>query len=126
MTDGLAGPSTRILDAVPGSEPEISPADAPERHGKALLGWLPEPEVRPLFQVAAVTSPLDVEDFVNEARARRQARTRILDIPPAQVTLSELPALLESRAGLLRATEQFKTAYEPFGARLVVVPLADL
>lgn len=125
MTHALV-PSTRSPDATLGSESGTLSAGAPQRHGKALLGWLPEPDLRPLFQVSAVTSPLDVEDFVNEARVRRHARTRIPDIPPAPVTFAELPTPLGPRADLLMATNQFKTVYGPFGAKFAVVPLADL
>ena len=102
------------------------PSGAPQRRGRALLGWVQEPDLRPLFQASSVTSPMNVDDFVAEARVRRQARTGLTVSPPGPVTVSELPAQLAARADSLRATEQFRTHYEPFGAQLAVIPLADL
>ena len=101
-------------------------ADDTQRQGKALLGWLSEPVVRPIFHIWTVTSPLDVESFVAEASSRRQVRTRIPLTPPAPGAVSELPAALAARVDHLRATDQFKMAYEPFGAMFAMVPLAEL
>lgn len=37
-------------------------ATVPERRGRALLGWIQEPDVRPVFHASSVTSPASVED----------------------------------------------------------------
>jgi hypothetical protein len=123
MTHVISVPPMRAPDGAPGSELEAS---APERRGKALLGWVQEPNLRPLFYVSSVTSPRNVEDFVKESRALRGKRAQIPATPPAPMTLAELPAALGSRASVLQATDQFRTFYEPFGAIFAVVPLADL
>jgi hypothetical protein len=124
MTEVLPVPAASAAAAL-GSQPESS-VIPPQRQGKALLGWLSEPLVRPIFHISTVTSPLDVELFVAEARSRRQARTRIPLTPPAPAAVSELPAALAPRIDQLRATDQFKMAYEPFGAMFAMVPLAEL
>jgi len=110
------------------ADPDIQehPVGAPERWGRALLGWVQEPDLRPLFQASAVTSPMSVDDFISEARVRRQARAGLTVNAPGSVTVAELPAPLAARADSLRATEQFRTHYEPFSAQLAVIPLADL
>lgn len=125
MTEVLPVPAASA-DAALSSQPESLSVITPQRQGKALLGWLSEPLVRPIFHIMTVTSPLDVDLFVAEARARRQARTRIPLTPPAPAAVSELPAALAPRVDHLRATDQFKMAYEPFGAMLAMVPLAEL
>ena len=65
MTEVLPVPAASA-DAVLGSQPESLPVITPQRQGKALLGWLPEPLARPIFHISTVTSPLDVELFVAE------------------------------------------------------------
>jgi hypothetical protein len=125
MTEILPVPAASA-DAASGSSPEFCSVTTPQRQGKALLGWLSEPVVRPIFHILTVTSPGDLELFVAEARSRRQARTRIPLTPPAPAAVSELPTALAPRADCLRASDQFKTAYEPFGAMFAVVPLGEL
>jgi hypothetical protein len=99
---------------------------APQRQGKALLGWVQEHEVRPLFYASAITAPLDVESFVSEARTRRQGRTGLPGTVPGVGAVAELPDTLSSRMKSLRGTEQFKVFYEPFGAQFAAIPLNDL
>ncbi len=125
MTEVLSVPAASA-DAALDSQPESLSVITPQRQGKALLGWLSEPVVRPIFHIRTVTSPLDVESFVAEARSRRQARTRIPLTPPTPGAVSEPPAALAARVDHLRATDQFKTAYEPFGAMFAMVPLPEL
>jgi hypothetical protein len=98
----------------------------PQRYGRALLGWINEPEIRPLFQTSSVTSPSTIEAFIAESRTRRQARSQIQLVPPPPPTVGGLPASLQPRADALRSNEQFRTAYEPFGAMFAMVPLAEL
>ncbi len=112
-------------EAAPG-EPEITTAGVPERNGKALLGWIQEPDVRPLYYGAAVTTPWNVEDFVEECAARRGAKPSAPETAPAPPTATALPESLEAQASALRATDQFRTQYQPFGAVFAAVPLADL
>jgi hypothetical protein len=99
---------------------------APERIGKAILGWVQEPNVRPLYHLSAVTSPPSVDSFVEACRSARGRRPQPTSAMPAPPAIEALPAPLEAKAAALRATEQFKTAYEPFGAVFARVPLADL
>ena len=73
MTEVLPVPAASA-DAALDGQPESLSVITPQRHGKALLGWLSEPVVRPIFHIWTVTSPLDVESFAAEARSRRQAR----------------------------------------------------
>lgn len=119
---------TETLPAEAATSPlsEAWSINTPERQGKALLGWLQEHDLRPLFYAAAVTSPLDVEDFVGEARARRQVRTGLPGAIPGLEPAVEIPAALSSRIESLRETEQFKLFYEPFGAAFATIPLTDL
>ena len=126
MTHSLSVPSMRPPDAALGGETETSTIGVPQRHGKALLGWIQEPDVRPVFHGTSVTSPLNVEDFVEECRARRDARAQTPGAPSSPPAVANLPVSLEPQAATLRATDQFRTFYEPFGAAFVVVPLADL
>ncbi len=126
MTEILSAPAVQPAGSAHGHNSEASSALTPQRMGKALLGWVPEGLVRPIFHVTTVTSPLDVEAFVAEARARRQARTLIPDVPPVLENPTQLPAALSSRVDHLRASDQFKMVYEPWGALLAVVPLAEL
>jgi hypothetical protein len=119
-------PEIRPPDGIPREGAETPPLGAPERMGKALLGWVQEPILRPLYLLSAVTSPPDVDLFVAEsrsARGRRPQPTGAMLDPPA---VEALPTSVETKAAALRATEQFKTAYEPFGAVFASVPLAEL
>jgi hypothetical protein len=125
MTHVVPVPAMRAadsaLDGLEAPEPKV-----PERGGKALLGWIEEPIVRPLYHAGSVTSPKTVEEFIEAARAARGARpnpTGVLSPPPAVEPLS---MSLEHRVTALRSTEQFRTSYEPFGAVFVKVPLAEL
>jgi len=117
MTHTVSIPAPRL--------PARQTPDVPERVGKALLGRIQEPDVRPLFHVASVTTPLNAEDFVKACRAQRSARpdTTSAPVPPA---IEPLPPSLEAQAAALRGTEQFRTTYEPFGATFARVPLAEL
>jgi hypothetical protein len=126
MTHVLSVPAAQAADEVPGGEIEASTPGVPERQGKALLGWIQEPDVRPLFHTSSVTSPLNVEDFVNECRTRRSMRPQAPGALSSSPTVATLPASLEHQASALRSTDQFRTAYEPFGAVFAVVPLAQL
>ena len=101
-------------------------AAVPERRGRALLGWIQDPDVRPVFHASSVTSPANVEDFVTAWHARHAAKPTVsLALTGAQHSLG-LPPALASRVGALRATEQFRTVYQPFGAEFATVGLADL
>lgn len=126
MTETLSAPAAQPADATLSNDSESSSPLTPQRWGKALLGWVPESLVRPIFQVTTVTSPLNVEAFIAEARARRQARTQIPHVPLVQESPTQLPAALAARVDHLRASDQFKMVYEPFGAMFAVVPLAEL
>ena len=126
MTEVLPVSSAQPADAASDDATQSLSVITPQRMGKGLLGWIQEPLVRPIFHLTTVTSPLDVEAFVAEARSRRQARAQIPAAPPAQAALTEVPAELAARVDQLRATEQFKMVYEPFGAMFAVVPLAEL
>jgi hypothetical protein len=106
--------------------PEARSAGAPQRKGKALLGWVPEHDVRSLFYAAAVTSPLDVEEFVDTGRTLRRIRAGLPAAAPGMMEIAELPAGARSRIESLQATTQFQTVYEPFGAQFAVISLADL
>jgi hypothetical protein len=118
-----AVPSPRVPEAP--FVPEMGTSTVPQRFGKALLGCIQEPDVRSAFYATSVTSPLNVEDFVAECRARRAARPQAL-VPPSPPAITPLPASLEPQANALLVADQFKMNYEPFGAQLAVVPLADL
>ena len=126
MTHVVSVPTMRTPDGISPSEVATSRPGVPERTGKALLGWIQEPNVRPLFHAVSVTSPSNLENFVEACRARRAARPQPTGVLPAPPVVETLPASLEAQATALRATEQFRTAYEPFGASFVGVPLAEL
>lgn len=119
-------PAPRSGAAGPGAVGSTAAAGLPERRGRALLGWIDEPDVRPAFHATTVTSPTNVEDFVAAWRARRAGK------PATSLALSGpqyskgLPTPLAERASTLRATEQFRTVYQPFGAEFASVKLADL
>jgi hypothetical protein len=128
MTDVLPVPATGPPEETPatGIGSSLSPVGIPQRCGKALLGWVHEPNVRPLFHVACVTSPLQIDDFVAEYRRRRALQPETSTAPDIASTVAMLPAALEAQATELRATDQFRTAYEPFGATFAVVSIANL
>jgi hypothetical protein len=126
MTHTVAVPEMRAPEGTPLDAQGTSAFGAPERKGRALLGAVQEPNVRPLFYLTSVTSPPNVEDFVEASRLARGRRPQPAGAVPAPATIEALPASLESRAAALRATEQFRTAYEPFGAVFASVPLAEL
>ncbi len=101
-------------------------AAVPERPGRALLGWIQEPDVRPVFHASSVTSPTSVEDFVSAWQAQQAVKpTASFALAGAQHSLG-LPPALAHRVSALRATEQFRTVYQPFGADFASVRLADL
>lgn len=112
MTDTLVPPT------------EVQPV--PARHGRALLGWVNEPEVRILFQAMSVTSPATIDTLVAESRAKRQAISQLAVVPSPHRTLNGVPAQLQTRADALRSTEQFRSIYEPFGAKFAMLPLNHL
>jgi hypothetical protein len=104
-------------------------AEAPavaQRHGRALLAWIQEPDVRPLFYSASVTSPDNVERFVDQCRSARDAKPSAAGGTHSQAALTELPTSLQAKAEVLQATDQFRMHYQPFGAVFVTVPLTDL
>lgn len=125
MTHAVALPRPQPPDGIPHGQPEAPKPGVPERIGKALLGWVQESNVRPLFHATSVTSPLGVEVFVEVCRAARSVRPQPTGVPPPPA-IEPLPASLQAQEAALRATEQFRTAYEPFGAVLARVPLAEL
>jgi hypothetical protein len=115
-----------LVSTAPGTPGVLSRfTGVPERRGKALLGWVQEPDVRPLYYAASVTSPCNVEEFVEECRTRRGAKPDTADAP-SQIAVAPLPPSLHDQANAVEATEQFRTQYQPFGAFFAVVPLADL
>jgi hypothetical protein len=126
MTHTVTVPGMRPSDGSQLGEVKAPAPSVPERTGKALLGSIQEPDVRPLFIVASVTSPPNVEDFIGTCRAARGARPQPTGTPPPPPAIEPLPAALEPRANALRTSEQFRIAYEPFGAQFVRVPLAEL
>jgi hypothetical protein len=97
----------------------------PERQGKALLAWVQEPDVRPLFYGSSVTSPNNVEEFVEKCRVRRSAKPATSGVA-SQIAAAALPASMEAQASAIQATDQFRTQYQPFGAFFAAVPLGDL
>jgi hypothetical protein len=80
--------------------------------------------VRPLFYASSVTSPPDADSFWAIWESRRNG----VGIQPAElgVTLEPLPTGLNPAEAEMRATEQFRTAYEPFGAQFVSVTIENL
>jgi hypothetical protein len=126
MTHAAAIPAIHSSDGPRLGEVKAPTPSVPERTGKTLLGWIQEPDVRPLFIASSVTSPPSVEDFIGACRVARAARPQPTGTLPPPPAIEPLPAALESRASVLRASEQFRTAYEPFGAQFVRVPLAEL
>jgi hypothetical protein len=126
MTHTVAVPEMRPPEEVPLDAANTPASWAPERAGSALLGWVQEPNVRPLFYLSSVTSPRDVEDFVEAARSARGRRPQPTGAMPSPPRSEALPASLEAQAAALTATEQFRTAYQPFGAVFARVPLAEL
>lgn len=126
MTHTVAVPEMRPPEGVPLETAAAPTFGVPERAGNALLAWVQEPNVRPLFYLSSVTSPRDVEDFVEAARSARGRRPQPTGAMPALPAIEALPASLEARAAALTATEQFRTAYQPFGAVFARVPLAEL
>jgi hypothetical protein len=53
---------------------EAIAGEAPQRAGKALLGYVPEQNVRNLFYAAAVTSPPSMDELVALSRIYRLVR----------------------------------------------------
>jgi hypothetical protein len=126
MTHTIAVPELRPPGGIPSEAAKSPTFGAPERMGKALLGWVQEPSVWSLFYSSSVTSPLHAEDFVEACRSARGRRPQPTGVVPARPAIGALPASLEAQATALKATEQFRTAYEPFGAVFASVPLAEL
>ncbi len=95
-----------------------------ERSGRALLHWVNAPEVRPLFYASSVTSPPDGDSFWGMWEARRDGA----GIQPEHlaVTVDPLPPELGEAEADIRATEQFRTAYEPLGAQFASFTIENL
>jgi hypothetical protein len=107
-------------------DPAVEEAIAGEAPQRALLGYVPEQNVRNLFYAAAVTSPPSVDELVALSRTYRLVHPQP---SPVVASLSEsrpLPAELEDKAAEIRGTEQFRTHYELFGAKFYLVPLDEL
>jgi hypothetical protein len=98
----------------------------PERCGSALLGWVAEPDVRPVFYGSSVTSPSTVDDFVAAWKIGQDSKPVNSAAVPDGPQFSELPAVLADNAAALAATDQFRTQYQPFGATFVTVKLSEL
>jgi hypothetical protein len=126
MTHIVAVPKVPPPGGIPLEEVGTPTLGAPERMGKALLGWVQEPNVRPLYYLSSVTSPMNVDDLVEACRSARGKRPQPTGLVPAPPAGEALPTELDAQVAALRATEQFKTAYEPFGAIFARVPLAEL
>jgi hypothetical protein len=97
----------------------------PERIGAALLHWVNPVDVRPLYYAASVTTPVDVDAFAAMAQT---ARAKAVPVVPLGgiAGVQPLPAALAPREQAIRASEQFRTAYEPLGASFASVPIRDL
>jgi hypothetical protein len=126
MTHVVPVPAMRSPNSLPLGGLGTPIPGVPERTGKALLGWVEEPMVRPLFHASSVTSPRSMDEFIEAARTARSARPRTPGALPAAQAVEPLPASLEPQVNALRATEQFRTNYQPFGAVFAKVPLAEL
>lgn len=106
---------------------EPQQAAIPERHGRALLRWVAQHEVRPLFYGSAVTSPESVEEFVAAwTSARSGAKATGSAAVAAEQHFTELPPALADQAAALSDTEQFRTQYQPFGATFATAKLSEL
>ena len=97
----------------------------PERTGSALLHWLNGPEVRPLHYALSITTPHDLEAFVALHQAAQGKAVGAVALA-GQVALQPLPPALAQKETQTRQTEQFRTAYAPFGAVFRSVQIADL
>ncbi len=124
MTDTHSVPSMRVPDTAPGGQSDE--LAVPQRRGKALLGWIQEPDVRPLFYGSSVTSPDNVEQFVDDCKAARDTKPSGSATVPSKTVVEALPASVQARVADVQATDQFRTQYQPFGASFAAVPLADL
>ncbi len=96
----------------------------PQRVGRGLLHWVNGPEVRPLFYASAVTVPATVDSFW-EMWVNRKMGTGIEPVALGGV-VEPLPAQLAGLEAAIRATDQFKTVYEPLGAQFVSVSIDNL
>lgn len=85
----------------------------PGATGRALLHSIDPPEVRPVFYSSSVTTPANVDAFVALCQAARSKAVGPVAVPGGNV--KPLPAQLANREVEVRQTEQFRTAYEPFG-----------
>lgn len=109
--------------AAPGGNPDDS--SLPERKGRALLGWIAEPDVRPLYDGASLTSPGTIDEFIAAWTARRGVRLSAPALVPGQ-QITPTPDALSGRVDALSATDQFRAYYQPFGAQVAAVRLSEL
>ncbi len=124
MTADLA---SLTLPPIPTTEElERGAVAVPERRGRALLGWIAEPDVRAAFYATSVTSPASAEDFVAAWRAQHAARPTAAPAVSGSQFVPGLPGPLTNRGAALCATEQFRIQYQPFGAAFATVMLSDL
>jgi hypothetical protein len=97
----------------------------PERIGSSLLYWINPVDVRPLYYAASVTTPATVDAFAALAQTARAKAVPAVLIAGA-AGLQQLPPELAEREQTVRASERFRTDYEPLGATFVSVPIAGL
>jgi hypothetical protein len=97
----------------------------PERIGAALLHWVNPVDVRPLYYAASVTTPAGVDAFAATAQTARAKAIPTVALDGI-AGVQPLPAALAPREQEIRASEQFRTAYEPFGSTFASVPIRDL
>lgn len=95
-----------------------------ERSGKALLHWVNAPDVRPLFYASSVTAPTDIDSFWAMWESRREGAG--IQPEALDVAVETLPLELAKAETRIRATEQFRAAYEPFGAQFVSITIENL
>ena len=121
MTTDLA--SSTLPPTPTTGELEPGAIAVPERRGRALLGWIAEPDVRPAFYATTVTSPASAEDFVAAWRPRYTAKPAAAAVVSGSQFFPGLPAPLADLGAALYATEQFRIQYQPFGAAFATVKL---
>src|SRR5947207_2554721 len=96
----------------------------PQRTGRALLHWINAADIRALFYAASVTTPATA-DALWAMWMRRQTPAGMSSIT-LRSAVELLPAGLRERETTIRASEQFRTIYEPLGVQFVSVDVANL
>lgn len=115
---------TQASDEAPNNVVPFREDQVRQRVGRALLHWVNSTEVRPLFYASAVTVPSTADSFW-EMWLNRRTGTGIEPVALGGV-VEPLPARLASCEAAIRATDQFKTMYEPLGAQFVSVSVDNL